>query len=139
MKVKLLDSLSIVPTIAYEAAAGIDVYYPYSHVEVAPWSRIQLKLGIAIEIENDEVAIVSERSGHAIKKGLTSIGNIIDCDYRGEISIILQNNSEERIDIEQGEKIGQLVICKLGNRKIEIVEELTPSLRGENAHGSSGK
>lgn len=138
MKIKKLIDDLIIPTIAYEGDAGIDVYSPKNFV-VSPGSSEQVKLGFAIEIEKDEVCIMSERSGMAIKKNITSIGNIIDSGYRGEVSIILSNNSKYIQPFSKGEKIGQMIICKLGNRKIEVVDELSETERGNNAHYSSGK
>jgi len=138
MKVKLLTEEAKAPTIAYETAAGFDIYSPCTF-GIYPGMRHQQKLCIAIEIRDDEVVIMSERSGMAINKGITSIGNIIDSDYRGEISIILLNSSKEEVVFEKGDKIGQIVVVKLGERKVEVVEELSETERGEKAHGSSGK
>lgn len=139
MKFKKVVSTAITPTIAYESDAGIDVYYPGERIAIFPGDYKQIKLGIAIEIEKDEVAIMSERSGMAIKYGITSIGNIIDAGYRGEISIILYNTSDIKMMIDHGDKIGQIVICKLGNRDVIEVDELSETERGEKAHNSSGK
>jgi dUTP pyrophosphatase len=127
------------PTIAYKGDAGFDCYYSGNIQIVPPRGHLQVKLGIAIEVEQDEVAVVSERSGHAIRYGLTTIGNIIDSNYRGEISCIIQNNSDEPFTIFHGDKICQIIVCKLGSREIIEVEELSKTERGEKAHMSSGK
>ena len=137
MKVKILEG-GFAPTIAYQSDAGFDVYSPTDNFIIRR-GRKQIKLGIAIEIEKDEVAIMSERSSQAINFGLTSIGNIVDSSYRGEISIILANTGDKDIEVKRGDKIGQIVVCKLGERKVEVVEELSETERGEKAHGSSGK
>jgi len=135
---KLRDVKS--PTKAYSGDAGIDIYSP-SSVHINPGQTIQVKLGIAIEIERNQVAIMSERSGMAIKYGITSIGNIIDSGYRGEISIMLFNSSTNSVSFNTGDKIGQIVICQLGLESsfVQEVYELSESERGEKAHYSSGK
>lgn len=138
MKVKVLENGWSAPTIAYDSDAGFDVYSPID-IYLLRGTRKQIKLGISIEIKKDEVAIMSERSGMAINHGITSIGNIVDSGYRGEVSIILFNSGEKDYEIKAGDKIGQIVVCKLGERKIEVVEELSDSERGEKAHNSSGK
>lgn len=138
MKVKILSQDAKAPTIAYASDAGFDVYSPTDNLIIRGTVK-QIKLGISIEVEPDEVAIMSERSGMAIRDGLMSIGNIIDSGYRGEVSIILANIGTRDVDIHKGDKIGQIVVCKLGERKVEVVDELSQSERGENAHGSSGK
>jgi len=137
MRVKILEN-GKAPTKAYDDDAGFDVYCPID-VIIPNGQRLQIKLGICIEIEKDEVAIMSERSGMAIKHGITSIGNIIDSGYRGEISIILFNSNIFSYDIKKGDKIGQIIIQKLGNQELNIVDKLYNSDRGEKAHYSSGK
>lgn len=138
MKVKLLNEDAKIPTSAYEGDAGLDVYSPYNQV-IEPFETKQVKLGIAIEINSDEVAVMSERSSQAITFGITSIGNIIDSNYRGEISIILFNSSRNEYFISKGDKIGQIIVHKLGNRNVETVHNLSNSERGDKAHNSSGK
>ena len=137
MKVKLLNQCSKLPTIAYQDDAGFDVYSPIN-VSFEPGEIKQVKLGIAIELVKDEVAMMSERSGQAINFGLTSIGNIIDAGYRGEISIILINLGHRYYEIKVGDKIGQIIVCKLGNREIVEVDKLSESSRDTKAHYSSG-
>lgn len=134
---KLRDDLTL-PTKAYEGDAGFDIYAPESGVLTAKTST-QVKLGFAIEIEPDEVCIMSERSGMAIKHNITSIGNIVDSGYRGEVSIILSNLTNADFTYVKGEKIGQMIITKLGNQIMTVVEALSESQRGGNAHYSSGK
>jgi dUTP pyrophosphatase len=137
MRVKLYEG-GFIPTLANQSDAGFDVYSPID-ILIIRGNRKQIKLNIAIEVEQDEVAIMSERSSQAINSGLTSIGNIVDSGYRGIISIILTNTGDKDIDIKRGDKIGQIVVVKLGERKVEVVEELSTTERGEKAHGSSGR
>jgi len=136
MKIKLLTG-GITPTKGSEFSAGFDVYSPNNFTLFAN-EALRIPLGIAIEILEDEVAIMSERSSQG-KKGITSIGNIIDADYRGEISIVLQNTNKLEQSFKIGDKIGQIVVVKLGNRDIEVVEELSITDRGESGFGSSGR
>lgn len=137
MKIKKINENSLTPTIAYDSDAGFDVY-ACSNGIIKPKEIKQIKLGIAIEIEKNEVAIMSERSGMAIKYGITSIGNIIDAGYRGEISIILLNGGDKDFNYNIGDKIGQIIVCRLGNREIIETNELSDSERNNKAHYSSG-
>lgn len=137
MFIKILNDEIKKPQQAYSLDAGIDVYSPVSQC-VEPGKTKQIKLGFAVEIEEDEMILMSERSGMAINYGITSIGNVIDAGYRGECSIILFNSGEHPFFINKGDKIGQMLLVKLGKRNIEIVDELSQSDRGEKAHYSSG-
>lgn len=136
MKVKIVGNV-LPPKAGREGDAGLDVYSPIDCV-IPAGQRLQVKLGLALQIQPDEVCILSERSGMAIKHGLTSIGNVVDSNYRGEISIILLNSSDQDYHFIQGDRIGQLLIMKLGNRDVKVVQELDSSERGESAHYSSG-
>lgn len=136
MKIKILNIQMHEPTKGSEFSAGIDVYSPVDFIlEVGETKKIVL--GIAIEINNDEVVIMSERSSMG-KKGVTSVGNVIDPDYRGEISIVLQNNSKEIHSFVRNDRIGQIIVHKMGNNKIEFVQELPETIRGSDGFGSTG-
>ena len=137
MKIKKIINELIMPNKAYENDAGFDVYSPFDFWLFKGQIK-QIKLGFAIEINQDEVCIMSERSGMAIHTGITSIGNVIDSGYRGEVSIILLNAGPQDYYVNKGNKIGQMLILKLGNQDIEEVDELTETDRGLKAHSSSG-
>jgi len=138
MQVKILNEKAIIPKKAYEGDAGFDVYSLEDKILKQGEFR-QFKLGIAIEIPLNTVAIMSERSGMAMKFGITSIGNIIDSNYRGEISIILINLGPRNFEIKAGDRIGQIILSQLVRTDSIEVEELSDSERGERAHYSSGK
>jgi len=141
MKIKVLQQNLINnisnPSRGSKYSAGVDIYSPYFYLIKAGKTK-KIVLGIAIEVNNNEVAIMSERSSQS-KNGITSIGNIIDADYRGEISIVLQNNSNQDYTINQNDKIGQIIIVKLGDNSIKFVNELSETKRGAGGFGSTGK
>jgi len=138
MKIKKLVPNCILPEKAHDGDAGFDVMALKDFI-VWAGETLQVKLGFAIEIGKNEVCLMSERSGHAIRNGITTTGNVIDSCYRGECSIIIQNNGKEPVQFKQGDKIGQMLILKLGSQELEVVDELSITERGENAHGSSGR
>lgn len=137
MKIKKIIDGLIIPTKAYKNDAGWDVYAPYD-LWLFKGEYKQIKLGFAIEIAENEVCIMSERSGMAINHGITSIGNVIDAGYRGEISIILLNSGHFDYYMNKGDKIGQMLILKLGNQDLTITNELSATERNLKAHFSSG-
>lgn len=138
MKVVLLSPGARLPTKQHESDAGFDLYSPESFV-LQPGQRYQVKLGIAIEIDKNEVALVQGRSSMAFNYGVTTIGNVIDSGYRGEISAIIINLSSNHIAVSQGDRVAQLLILKLGDQSIEVVDGLSKSDRGDNGTGSTGK
>ena len=85
-------------------------------------------------------AQVRPRSGLAFKKGITVLNSpgTIDADYRGEISVILVNLSDEEFVIEDGERVAQMVIAKHEQADWEVVVELVETERGTGGFGSTG-
>lgn len=137
MVVQILNKSTSHPKKAYEGDAGFDVQSCEDYV-LKPGERHQFKLGIAVEVSKHEFILMSERSGMAINYGITSIGNIVDSNYRGEISIILVNLGDKEYEIKKGDRIGQLIIMKLGDQFLNV-GTLSKSERGTSAHFSSGK
>ena len=76
----------------------------------------------------------------AAKKGITILNapGTVDADYRGEISVILVNLSNEAFVINDGERIAQLVIAKHERADWDVVEVLSETERGAGGFGSTG-
>ena len=64
---------------------------------------------------------------------------LIDSDYQGPIMISVWNRNIEPFTIEPGDRIAQLVVVPILRAQFSIVDEFTPSGRGEGGFGSSGK
>ena len=97
--------------------------------------------GIAIFIENPEFAgIVIPRSGLGAKKGLVcgNLLGLIDSDYQGPLSISLWNRSNEKITINAGERVAQLVVIRVDQVDLEQVEDFVKTDRGSKGFGSTG-
>jgi dUTP pyrophosphatase len=137
MKVRLLNAAAHAPEKKHPDDAGFDLYSPIDfQLGVNRFRKILL--GIAIEISEDEVALVQGRSGLASNDGITTIGNVIDSGYRGEISATMVNHNSESKSFKVGDRIAQLLILKLGNQQVEVVDSLTESARGTAGFGSTG-
>lgn len=103
-----------------------------------------VKSGLKIQIPEGYEAQVRGRSGLWFKHGIT-IGHTgtIDAGYLGEIGIKLSNESDSDYVITDGERVAQMVICKLPDVQLQEVtaEEFSQftSERGEGGFGHSGK
>ena len=84
---------------------------------------------------------VRPRSGLALKHGITVLNSpgTIDADYRGEISVLLINLSQENFEIANGERIAQMVFAPYTAATFVPVEELSQTERGTGGYGSTGK
>lgn len=83
--------------------------------------------------------ILYDRSGLASKNNITRRAGVIDQDYRGEIKIVIVNESNEAYSISKGDKIAQGVITLTPKCNIVEVEQLSTTKRADGGFGHSGK
>ncbi len=138
-----LNSAAKTPTYGSARAAGADLYACTGGetVTFAPGETKLIHTGIALEIPEGYVGLIYARSGIATKRGLAPANKVgvIDSDYRGEIMVSLFNQSGEEQQIEDGERIAQLVITPYLSVSFEEAGELTDTARGESGFGSTGR
>ena len=138
-----ITSKSKHPLPKYETlgASGMDIRADIeTTIDIEPLGRVLIKTGLYLEMENGLECQVRPRSGLALKKGLSVLNTpgTIDADYRGEIGVILVNLSNVAVSIEDGERIAQLVFCKVEHVSLTEVSVLNDSERGVGGFGSTG-
>ena len=124
------------------ASAGMDLRANIStSIVLEPLQRTLINTGLFIELPNGFEAQVRPRSGMAYKKGVTVLNapGTIDADYRGEIGVLLVNLSNSSVEIQDGDRIAQLVISRHETIRWKEVEELVVSQRGVKGFGSTGE
>lgn len=124
-------------------AAGMDLMAaipPGATLTIAPGERMLVPTGLAISLPEGLEAQVRSRSGLALKHGMSVLNapGTIDCDYRGEIGVILVNHGREPFTISRGDRIAQLVIAPVVFAELVEVEDLHESARGSRGFGSTG-
>jgi len=129
------------PKYETSGASGMDIRADIeTTIDIEPLGRILIKTGLYLEMENGLECQVRPRSGLALKKGLSVLNTpgTIDADYRGEIGVILVNLSNEVVSIEDGERIAQLIFCRVEQVSLIEVAVLNDSERGAGGFGSTG-
>ena len=143
MKIKKLNAQAIIPTRGSEEAAGWDLYACLEKDEelIMPKASTMIGTGIAVAIPDGYFGGLYARSGLACKQGLRPANcvGVIDSDYRGEIKVCLQNDSDNWQKVINGERIAQLIIQPYENVSMEEVDELDDTERGEGGFGHTGK
>ena len=143
MKIKKLNAEAIIPTRGSEEAAGWDLYACLEKDEelIMPKASTMIGTGIAVAIPDGYFGGLYARSGLACKQGLRPANcvGVIDSDYRGEIKVCLQNDSDNWQKVINGERIAQLIIQPYENVSMEEVDELDDTERGEGGFGHTGK
>lgn len=136
IKVKKLDPRAILPKYALPNDAGMDLFV-LQETTIKPGERIAIPTGIAIEMPSGYVSLIWDKSGLALKHGLTTLGGVIEYTYRGEYRIIMYNCGSESFTFKKGDKIAQLLIQPIVSAEIIEVEELSHSDRGTAGFGST--
>jgi dUTP pyrophosphatase len=136
-----LDPNAALPERAHPGDAGFDLR-SIEDVEVGPGERAMVRTGVAVAIPDGHAGLVLPRSGLASKHGLTlaNAPGLIDSGYRGELICSVVNlDPHESVKIARGERIAQLVVVEVPERRPGWVDELPPSSRGEGGFGSTGR
>ncbi len=138
MKVKKLQPDAKLPAYAIDGDAGMDIF-SIEDCTIKPGERKTLHTGISYELEPGFVSLIWDKSGLASKHGLTTLGGVIEHNYRGELMIILLNTSDVEYHVEKGDKIAQMLIQPVTTAKIEEANELSDSTRKDGGFGSTGR
>ena len=139
IKIKKLDPKAVIPTRGSDAAAGVDLHAPKALV-IHPNSNGVVSTGLAVEIPNGYFGAIFARSGMATRKGLRPANcvGVIDSDYRGEIKVVLHNDSDIIRPVQEGDRVAQLVILPYEPIEFDEVDELNDTDRGIGGFGSTG-
>ena len=142
MNIRLINK-SNNPTPEYETngSAGMDIRANLDEKFILkPMCRVAIPTGLFIEIPEGYEAQVRARSGLAFKYGISLTNGIgtIDSDYRGELKVLLINLGTENFEINNGDRIAQLVIAKY--EKVDFVEvnDLSETVRSTGGFGHTG-
>lgn len=131
------DEGIVTPTKGHSTDAGYDIYSPFTFIVEGHDFSDRINLGVAFEIPEGYVGIISERSSQG-KIGISTVGNIVDHGYTGNVHVTLINNQAGPIQINKGDRICQLLLVKIGMEPLNEVTEFVQTERGEGAHGSTG-
>ena len=124
-------------------AAGIDLRAACTHdvpIVLQPGERCLVPTGMIFEIPDSHEGQIRPRSGLAYKYGITCLNTpgTIDCDYRGEVKVLLINHGEAPFTIERGMRIAQMVIAQFTQVKIVEKKQSSETARGGGGFGSTG-
>jgi dUTP pyrophosphatase len=128
------------PAYQTAGAAGMDVLAAEDRV-LAPGERAAIATGLAIAVPEGFEMQVRARSGWALRDGIAVLNapGTIDCDYRGEVKVILANLGQAPVAVARGMRIAQLVLAPVARARWREVETLDATARGAGGFGSTGR
>jgi len=143
MKINVINkSKHPLPAYQTKLSAGLDLTAAITEpVLLKPLERKLIGTGLYIELPEGFEAQIRPRSGLAFKHGVTVLNSpgTIDADYRGEIKVLLVNNSDSTFTVQDGERIAQMVIARYEQIEWSPQEVLSETERGSGGYGSTGK
>lgn len=145
LRIQSLPYAAGLPLPAYETegAAGMDLRAAISvdaPLALEPGARLAVPTGLILEIPEGFEGQIRPRSGLALKHGVTCLNSpgTIDCDFRGEVKVILANLGAEPFTVTRGMRIAQLVIAPVARAEIVESTAMSETTRGAGGFGSTG-
>lgn len=130
------------PRYMTELSSGLDLFAAVlEDIVLHPKERKLIPTGIALSIPAGYEAQIRPRSGLALHYGITLLNapGTIDADYRGEVGLILINHGEKPFVVKRGERLAQMVICKVYQADFQEEEALDVTARNSGGFGHTGK
>ena len=129
------------PSYAHDGDAGADIRASLAEpmtIEPHKWKAVPT--GLFANIPYGYEIQIRPRSGLAFKNGITVLNTpgTIDCNYRGEIKVILINHSDKDFIVEDGDRIAQMVVAPVTRAEFGVADAIEETVRGEGGFGSTG-
>ena len=137
MKVKRLTSDASLPGSAHPGDLGYDLFSA-EDVVIPPGKQHKVKIGIALQFPDGWGGIIKDRSSVASARVYSSAG-VIDSGYRGEVMVLLRNDSDADYAINKGDKVAQMIPVQSVQMEVVELDELLETSRNEKGFGSSGR
>lgn len=131
------------PVRSSECAAGYDICCNETFF-LDPWSRKLVGTGLRFFIPKGCYARIAPRSGLALM-GIDIGAGVVDVDYKGEVKVLVINNSPKCTTIHAGIRLCQVILEKIHTPQVymlalnsSVPHMMDESSRGDNGFGSSG-
>lgn len=128
------------PTKGTEGSAGWDLATPFPFW-IPPRGQLKIPLDLAFNFPPGTYGQILSRSGLA-EKLVFANGGVLDPDYRGQVSVLLENRGWKEFSANRGDRIAQLVLIKYEDRATAVeMGSAGPATtaRGSGGFGSTGK
>lgn len=110
---------------------------------IPPATTIAVSTGLYVAVPKDWQMNIYSRSGYAAAGIIVANApGIIDSDYRGEVKVLLHNQSQVPFCIEAGDRIAQAQmnpVYKFSFAEVDSRQDLGETKRGDGGMGSTGK
>ena len=139
--IRTLSPLATLPEYATPGAAGMDLAAAIDQpLVLEPGAFTLVACGFAIALPHGFEAQVRPRSGLAARHGVTVLNapGTIDCDYRGEVKVILINHGREAFTVTPGMRIAQMIVAAVEHVEWALSDTLPETSRAAGGFGHTG-
>ena len=140
--IKRLDPAVKLPMYKTNGASGMDlIAFINKPINIKPKTSSLIPTGLSVAFSKDYEIQIRPRSGLAAKNNISVLNTpgTIDSDYRGEIKVILYNHGNNDFTINNGDRIGQMILAPVVKMELEETNNLPETIRGKGGFGSTGK
>ncbi len=135
-----------VPVYATPGACGCDLYACLGQdilgnpgcMIIRPGQKVIVPTGIGVESPMGWSFDYRSRSSLA-NQGIHVIGGFIDCDYRNELTVVLENNGKNDYMVRNGDRVCQVAIYRVAHATFVLKEQFSHTSRGTGGFGSTGR
>jgi dUTP diphosphatase len=136
--VKLREAEFFAPPFrSHEDDAGLDLTVSCWTV-IHPGAIGRLQSNCAISLPPKHYGLIVPRSSALSEKGLLIQVGVIDPGYRGELITVVKNPTPRVIQVNEGERVSQLLVLPLRTYEVKMVFDLPAGSRGSAGFGASG-
>lgn len=125
------------PTRGSPLSAGYDLYSA-ERKTIPAHGKALVDTQISVAVPVGTYGRVAPRSGLASKFMIDTGAGVIDADYRGIVFVLLFNLSDKDFQVEEGDRIAQLIVERIHTPEVLEVNDLDETLRGTGGFGSTG-
>jgi dUTP pyrophosphatase len=129
----------VVPQRNSPEACGYDLKCNEYTVTLEPKECKLIKTGTFVEIPKGYYGKIESRSSIAWKQNCHVGAGVIDSDYRGEVMVLLRNDSDKTVIFTKNDRIAQLIILKHEIVLFISTDKLNETERNDGGFGSTGR
>ena len=124
---KKLHPNATLPQRSTSGSIGFDVQLPTT-ITIPPKQILKIPTGLSSAFPNHLYLRIADRSSLAFKN-LTIKGGVVDSDYRGDITIMMQNDNEFPITFTPDQRVAQFIFERASVPQVVLTDELPSSTR----------
>ena len=124
------------PKRATPDSVGYDLFTPIDF-DLKPAQARLIKTDLALGFPKGVYGRIAEKSGLALDYEISIKAGAIDPGYRGNVGVILKNDSQEvTFKCKRGEPIAQIILEWAATPPVVRVDALPPTVRGTHGFGA---